>query len=98
VVIKKSNESTLGEAIKELLKTYRLEDKYTETGIVHAWESVVGRMIAKYTKTLYVKNKKLFVKIENAAVVNELKFAREKIVKALNKNAGQEVITEIIFI
>ncbi len=97
-MIKKSNESTLGEAIKELLKTYQLEDKYVETGILNAWESVVGRMIARYTKKLYVKDKKLYVKIENAAIVNELKFAREKIVKSLNKQAGQEVITEIVFI
>ena len=97
-MIKKSNESTLGEAIKELLKAYDLEERYVETGIVNSWEDVVGRMIARYTKRLYVKDKKLYVKIENAAIVNELKFARQKIVKALNQQAGQEVITDIVFI
>ena len=96
-MIKKSNESTLRQAIEEMLKTYQLDRKLTETRLINSWEKVVGRMIAKHTSTLYIRNKKLIVKLDSAALKNELSYAKEKIKNALNKEAGQEVITDIVF-
>ncbi len=97
-MIKKSNESTLGEAIKQFISNFRLDDKLREVGVINAWEPVVGKMIAKRTQKLYVKKGKLYVKMDSAVVVNELKFARKKIVDSLNKEAGQKVIEDIVFL
>lgn len=97
-MIKKSNESTIGEAIQQLINTFHLEEKLNEVGVLKAWEPVVGKMIAKRTKRIYIKRGKLFVKIESAVIVNELKYARKKIIQSLNKEAGQKIIEDIIFI
>ncbi|MCK5346532.1 MAG: DUF721 domain-containing protein [Candidatus Heimdallarchaeota archaeon] len=97
-MIKKSNESTLGEVIKELLKTYHLDDKLMETKLINSWSGVVGRMIDKHTVKLYVKKKVLFVKMDSAAITNELSYAKEKIINALNKEAGMDLINEMRFI
>lgn len=94
---KGSNEMTLGQAIKELLKTYRLEDKMTEVKLVNSWESVVGKMIAKHTLDIRLKNRKLFVKMDSAAIANELGYAKTKMIKALNKEAGADILDEIVF-
>ncbi len=94
---KGSNEMTLGQAIKELLKTYKLEDKMTEVKLINSWETVVGKMIAKHTLNIKLKNRKLFVKMDSAAITNELGYAKTKIVKALNKEAGADILDEIIF-
>jgi predicted nucleic acid-binding Zn ribbon protein len=58
---------------------------------------VVGAMVAKHTTRLSIRNKILYVKLDSAALRNELMFAREKIVKALNKEAGTNMLTEIVF-
>ena len=97
-MIKKSNESTLGEAIQQFIDSYRMDDKLREVGITNAWEPVVGKMIASHTTKLYVKNRKLHVKMDSSVIVNELKYARKKIMKALNKEAGQDVIEDIVFL
>lgn len=94
---KVSNEMTLGQAIKELLKTYNLEDKMTEVKLVNSWENVVGKMIAKHTIDIKLKKRKLFVKMDSAAITNELTYAKSKMIKALNKEAGSDILDEIIF-
>lgn len=96
-MIKKSNEATLGQVIRELLNTYNLTDKLTEVRLVNSWESVVGKMIAKHTINLKVKKRKLFVKLDSAALTNELTYSKSRIIDMLNKEAGEKVIFDIVF-
>jgi hypothetical protein len=96
--MKKTNDQSLGDAIREMLDAYKLNDKLNEVDAVRHWPEVVGEMIARYTGDIYIRNGKLFVRIENAALKNELLYARTKIIESLNKEAGKEVVREIVFI
>ena len=95
--MKLSNDRPLGEVLKELIETYRLEGKLNEMKVIHSWEKVVGDMIARHTKDLYIRNGKLFVKIDSPALKNELTYSTSSIVERLNAEAGCKVIEEIIF-
>lgn len=92
----KHNEHTLKEAIDQLLKAYKLDGKLAERRLIASWEKVMGTMIARHTKDLYIKQKQLFVTLDSAALRNELLLAKTKIVKMLNEEAGSEVITEVV--
>ena len=54
-------------------------------------------MVAMHTKDLHIRNKVLFVRIDSAALRNELGYARETLVKSLNQEANAEVIEDIVF-
>ena len=90
------NEHSLKEVIEQMLKAYKLDDRLAERRLMSSWEGVMGPMIAKHTKDLYIKHKQLFVTLDSAALRNELSLAKSKIVKMLNDEAGSEVITEVI--
>lgn len=92
----KHNEHSLKEVIEQLLKAYKLDDKLAEHRLIDSWSRVMGPMITKYTKDLYIKNKQLFVTLDSAALRNELSLAKSKMVKLLNEEAGSEVITDVI--
>jgi len=94
--VKRSNDQSLGDAIKEFLQAYRLEDKLNETRLIASWPKVMGKLIANHTTDLYIKNKILFVKLDSAALRSELSYAKEKIVKALNKEANVDVIEDLV--
>jgi predicted nucleic acid-binding Zn ribbon protein len=96
--MKISNDRSIKEVIQELIETYRLEGKLNEVKAVHSWESVVGEMIARHTKDLYIRSGKLFVKIDSPALKNELIYSGSDIIEKINAEAGCEVIREIIFI
>jgi len=92
-----SNNQSLGSAIKEFLQAYRLEEKFNQTKLIHSWEKVVGKMVANHTKDLHIRNKVLFVKIDSAALRNELNYARETIIKSLNEEVHADVIEDVVF-
>ena len=97
-MIRKSNEITLKDAIESLLNTYKLTGKLNETRLIASWDKVVGKHIARHTEDLYVKGETLCVKLDSAALKNELAMARSKLITSLNRVVGVNVITEIRFI
>ncbi len=92
----KHNEHSLKEAIEQLLKTYKLDDRLAEKRLISSWESVMGVMIAKHTTDIYIKHQQLIVSLDSSALRNELSLAKSKIVKMLNETVGKNVINEII--
>ena len=90
------NQYSIKEAIEQLLKAYKLDDRLAEHKLVNAWEGVMGKMIANHTKDLFIKHRQLFVTLDSSALRNELSMARSKIVKMMNEAAGAEVITDVI--
>ncbi len=96
--MKVSNDKPLGEIIRELIETYHLEGRLNEVKAVHSWEKVVGELIAKYTKDIYIRKGKLYVKVDSPALKNELIYNASVIMERLNAEAGGKVVEEIIFI
>jgi predicted nucleic acid-binding Zn ribbon protein len=89
---------SLGDAIREMIEAYGMKGKLSEANLVDSWEEVVGAMISKHTKDLYIKRKKLFVKVDSPALKNELTYNRTTIMESLNEAAGGEIIEEIVFL
>jgi len=95
-MIKRKNEYSLKEVLDQLVKAYGLEGKLLETRIINSWEKVVGRILARHTTHLSIKNRILYVSLDSSVLRNELSMARSKLVDSLNKEVGQKVIEDII--
>lgn len=93
--MKKSNEILLKDALAAFLKDNNLESKLQETRVINAWEEVVGKLIARHTDQLQIKDRVLYVKVDSAALREELSYQRSKLVKDLNKAADVEAIDDI---
>lgn len=93
-----TNNQSLRDVIEELISVYRIGDRLNQAKVIGMWDSVVGKMIARDTIHLYIKNKTLFVKLNSPALREELGYARTKLIKSLNKAAGSEVIDDIAFL
>ncbi|MGL4364754.1 MAG: DUF721 domain-containing protein [Bacteroidales bacterium] len=59
------------------------------------WESVVGKTTSKYTKTIYLKNKKLFIELSSSTARNEILMLRKDIVARINEKAKMELVQEL---
>ncbi len=89
------NHQTIKQAIDEMLKTFRLDRKMEELNLIASWEKVMGGMVARHTSHIFIQGKELFIRLDSAALRQELSFSKEKIVKLLNEEAGKEVIDRI---
>lgn len=93
--MRRSNDQSLGELIKEFLKNNNLEDRITEARIVPVWEKVMGPHIARYTDRIRLQHHCLTVSLSSSVLRNELSMARSKIIQMINKEFGEEVVKEI---
>jgi predicted nucleic acid-binding Zn ribbon protein len=95
---RKKEIAPLKDAIEELLKAYRLKDKFDERRIIQAWPDIIGQTIASRTSSLYIKEKKLFVKLTSGPVKKELIMNRSKVMDLIEKQFGKGVIEELVFL
>jgi len=86
---------SLKEALNEFLKKYKYADKFNETRLQNIWQDAMGRVIAKHTRSITLRNKILSIELDSAALKNELSFAKEKIKKTLNNYFEHELIEEV---
>ncbi len=90
-----SNQQSIGEAITEFLVKFRIDVKLAEVAAVVSWEKLMGATVAKRTQEIYIRNKTLYLKIESAALKDELSYSKEKIKDMINKEAGRTVVENI---
>lgn len=84
--------------IEKVIKQLGLTKRYNEQKAVLVWNKVVGERILKRTQSLYARDGKLVVEVENSAWMNELSFLKSEIITKLNKELGDWVIDDIIFL
>ena len=90
------NQHSLKDAIGQLLKLYGLDDELLAQGIVKQWENLFGKMIAKHTTDIVIRQQKLFITCDSAALRNELLMQKSVMIQKVNELAGKELINEII--
>jgi predicted nucleic acid-binding Zn ribbon protein len=94
--MRRSQTLNISEIVSFFLKEQGLEDKLIENRLINSWEIVLGKTIAKYTRSMYVKDRVLFVHLTSPVVKNEIMMIRDELVKRLNEKAGKKVIDKIV--
>lgn len=87
----------ISQAIQELLKTQHLKPKFDEANVVASWERIVGKVIAKRTKRINIRNKVLFVELESPSLRHDMGFHKSHMLELFKKEFGDGVLTEIVF-
>ncbi len=93
---RKKDAAPLEEAFQELLKAYRLEGKFREKSLIHDWSSLVGKTIGDRTQSVFIRDKKLFVKITSGPVKREIQMNKTKILRLIEERYGADVIEDLV--
>ncbi|MCO5937160.1 DUF721 domain-containing protein [Mucilaginibacter sp. RB4R14] len=96
--MRKANDKSLKEAIEQMLNVYKIKRKFDETAIVTLWPDIVGKSVANRTKELFIKDKKLFLRIESSVIKHELVMMREQIIQKINDFVKTELVADIVFL
>ncbi len=93
---RKKEAAPLEEAFNELLKAYRLEDKFKEKQLVSSWGDIVGKTISDRTTSVFIREKKLFVKLTSGPVKKELLLNRSKVLLLIEAKVGKGVVEDLV--
>ncbi|WP_268035568.1 DUF721 domain-containing protein [Algoriphagus sp. PAP.12] len=93
---RKKEAAPLEDAFKELLKVYRLEGKFQEKSLIHDWGELVGKTIASRTESVFIRDKKLFVKLSSGPIKREIQMNKNKILSLIESRFGEGMIEDLI--
>ena len=89
---------TVGDAIRSLLSSFKIESKFDEASLIASWERLVGAPIAKRTKKVFIKDKILFVEFKSPSMKNDFLLHKSKVLELFQKQFGREVVKDIIIL
>ncbi|GHV58817.1 hypothetical protein FACS1894182_11920 [Bacteroidia bacterium] len=96
--MKRTNSQPIGKILEAFFKDNpHMADKLAETRLMNYWNHGMGQAISRYTGSLFVKNRILYVQLKSAVLKNELMMHREQMIENLNREAGRPVIDNIVF-
>lgn len=94
--MRKNQTQPIKSVIREYIDALGHRRKLREVNIVSSWEKIMGKAISNHTKSVFIKNKTLFVKLDSPVLRNELLMRKESIIKHLNDYAGENIIEKVI--
>lgn len=94
--VKKSNEQDIGSALKQLFKSYHLDEKLNAVRIKEMWGEIMGKSIQAYTSDIRFKDGILTIWISSAPLKQDLLFSREQIATRINDEIGERVVREVL--
>ncbi len=96
--MKRQNTQTLGEVLRELLQSGHLRTGIEEARAVEEWNKVADEMTKRFTEKVFMKNRKLYVKISSPMLKSNLSMQRKILTEKINESVGAPVIDDIVFI
>ena len=82
----KTGQSHIGNVVKKLISGFEKKEK-EEKGLYKAWETAAGRKAAGHTKPVFVKEKRLVVKVSDSAWLYKLTMEKENLLRKFNRGA-----------
>jgi predicted nucleic acid-binding Zn ribbon protein len=89
-------ERSIAEILQEVIRTMKWTDRVNDARIVAMWGKVMGKNIETYTRKLYVRRKVLYVEIDSSSLRSELFYGKDKIWQNLNKELGEDYLTDVV--
>ena len=88
--------------IRDVLDLYLSKNEYIAYRIksqeaLKAWDTVVDNYIKQHTKTVFIKNKTLFIRTDSTVLANELSLREKELVDKLNSVLRTPLISRVKF-
>ena len=91
-----SNESSIGDILKEIIQVNKLQPGIDQISVKEAWKNLMGNGVNSYTRNIALKGNTLYVELTSAVLREELSYGKDKIIKMINEELGREVVKEVV--
>lgn len=91
-----TNENSLGDVIRQMMKKYQLEDGLWSAKIIDAWGKCMLPAVIQRTNSVSFKNGQMTVHLNSAVLKNEMNLIKNDLIAQLNEELGEIVILELL--
>ena len=91
-----SNQSTVGDVLKQIIQVNKLQPGIDQIDVKEAWQNLMGNGVNSYTKNVALRGSTLYVELSSSVLREELSHGKSKIIAMINEELQREVIKEVV--
>lgn len=88
---------SLHDLLNLYLRENGLETPLLQYRVEQAWPEVMGEVVSRYTREVFVREGKLHVRLVSPGLRQNLQMEHRRIAQKLNERVGQYVISDVCF-
>ena len=94
---KRQNEfHSIQDLMKDVIKENKLTKGMHQISVKDAWAKLMGKGVVSYTNKVELNGKTLIVNLKSSVLREELSYGKEKIIKMMNEELGESLISRLI--
>ena len=87
---------SIEDLMNDVIKENKLSKGILRLNVKDAWGKIMGAGVVTYTEDVSLKGKTLRVQLKSSVLREELSYGKEKIIKMMNEELGDPIISKII--
>jgi hypothetical protein len=91
-----SNQSTVGDVLKQIIQVNKLQPGMDQIDVKEAWQNLMGNGVNSYTKNVALRGSTLYVELSSSVLREELSHGKSKIIAMINEELQREVIKDVV--
>jgi hypothetical protein len=91
-----NNESSIGDVLKEIIQSNKLQPGMDQVSVKEAWISLMGNGVNSYTKNVTLKGSTLYVELSSSVLREELSHGKSKIIAMINEELRRDIVKDVI--
>ena len=96
---KRENDSfSIQDLMQSFIKENNLSKGMQKLKVEETWTQMMGPGVATHTTSVRLQNKTLIIQLSSSVLREELSYGKEKIIRMMNEELGEEVISKIMLV
>ena len=91
----KKNDSSLSDLLKQFQKQEKIKPAMYQKRLETLWAEIMGVAINRNTRSLRVRDRKLYITVTSASLKQELHFTKPEMLKRFNEILEEDYLLEI---
>jgi len=96
---KRENDSfSIEDLMQSFIKENNLSKGMQKIKVEEIWHKMMGPGVGTHTTSVKLQNKTLIIQLKSSVLREELSYGKEKIIKMMNEELGEEVISKLMLV
>lgn len=93
---RQNNESSIGDVLKQIIQSNKLQPGMDQVSVKEAWVSLMGNGVNSYTKNVALKGSTLYVELSSSVLREELSHGKSKIIAMINEELRRDIVKDVV--
>ena len=96
---KRENDSfSIEDLMNSFIKENNLSKGMQKIKVKETWNKMMGPGVATHTTSVKLQNKTLVIQLNSSVLREELSYGKDKIIRMMNEEVGDEVINKLMLV